>query len=90
MHRFLHIERELRNHGTPYYQIHCADYHAMLHRLACMALGVCICLTVCDVQPDPVVASGLSITLASGKVLYMDLIIGADIVRSTLQKGSHP
>jgi len=54
-----------------------------------MAPGACICLTACDVQPDPVVAGRLSITLASSKVLYMDLIIGADIVKSTLQKGSH-
>jgi salicylate hydroxylase len=39
MHWFPHIERELRDHGTPYYQIHRADYHPMLHLLACTALG---------------------------------------------------
>ena len=77
-----------RDHGAPYYQIHRADYHAMLHRLAATAPNVHIRLgaTVCDVQPDPAVAGGPSITLESGEVLYADLIVGADGVKSRLQK----
>lgn len=79
--------RMVRNHGAPYYQIHRADYHAMLHRLAVKA-GVHIRLgaTVCEVQPDPAIAGGPSITLMSGEVLYADLIVGADGVKSKLQK----
>lgn len=77
-----------REHGAPYYQTHRADYHAMLHRLAVSAPGVHIRLgaTVCDVQPDPAVPGGPSITLASGEVLHADLIVGADGVKSVLQK----
>jgi salicylate hydroxylase len=32
--------RMARDHGAPYYHIHRADYHAMLHRLARAAPGV--------------------------------------------------
>jgi len=80
--------RMARDHGAPYYHIHRADYHAMLHRLARAAPGVRICLgaTVRGVQPDPAVAGGPSVTLTCGEVLYADLIVGADGVKSTLQK----
>jgi len=82
------VPRMARDHGAPYYQVHRADYHAMLHHLACTAPGVSIRLgaTVCDVQPDPAVIGVPSVTLASGEVLYTDLIIGADGVKSKLQK----
>ena len=78
----------VRDHGAPNYQVHRADYHAMLHRLACTAPGVRICLgsAVKDVQPDPAVVGGPSVTLASGEVLYADLVVGADGLKSTLQK----
>jgi salicylate hydroxylase len=76
------------NHGAPYYHIHRADYHAMLLRLARTAPGVRIRLgaAVRGVQPDPAVAGGPSVTLASGEVIHADLIVGADGVKSTLQK----
>ena len=77
-----------RDHGAPYYHIHRADYLAMLHHLANTAPGVRVCLgaTVRDVQPDPAVVGGPSVTLASGEVLHADLIVAADGVKSTLQK----
>ena len=77
-----------RDHGTPYYHIHRADYHAMLHRLASTAPGVRICLgaPVRAIQPDPSIAGGPSVTLACGEVLYADLVVAADGVKSTLQK----
>ena len=80
--------RMARDHGAPYYHIHRADYHAMLHRLARSAPGVRIRLgaAVRSVQPDPSVVGGPSVTLACGEVLYADLIVGADGVKSTLQK----
>ncbi len=78
----------VEDHGSPYYQIHRGDYHAMLLRLARAAPGVRIRLnaTVRNVQPDPTLQGGPSVTLASGEVLYADVIIGADGIKSTLQK----
>ena len=62
----------------------------MLHRLACTARGVRIRLgdTVCDMQPDPAAVGVPSVTLASGEILYADLIVGADGVKSKLQKAA--
>ncbi|KAH9979482.1 hypothetical protein BGW80DRAFT_1164422 [Lactifluus volemus] len=76
-------------HGAPYYHVHRADYHTMLLRLARSAPGVLIRLgaTVRSVQPDPNVDSaGPSVTLSSGEVIHADLIVGADGIKSTLQK----
>ena len=82
------IPHMVRDHGAPQYQIHRADCHAMLHRLACTAPGVRICLgaAVKDAQPDPAVVGGPSVTLASGEVFYADLVVGADGLKSTMQK----
>ena len=76
------------DYGAPYYQIHRADYHTLLLRLARAAPGVHIRLgaTVSDVQPDPAVEGGPNVTLASGEVIHADLIIAADGVRSSIQK----
>ena len=81
-------KRMVEDHGSPYYHIHRGDYHAMLLRLARTAPGVRIRLNaaVRDVQPDPTVQGGPSVTLASGEVLHGDVIIGADGIKSTLQK----
>jgi len=59
----------------------------MLLRLARAAPSVRIRLSaaMCDVQPDPTLPGGPS-TLASGEVLHADVIVGADGVKSTLQK----
>src|SRR5216683_353200 len=72
----------------PLYDGRRADYHAMLLRLVRAAPGVRIFLdtTVRAVQPDPTVAGGPSVTLSRGEVLHADVIIGADGVKSTLQK----
>jgi salicylate hydroxylase len=80
--------RITRDHGVPYYHVHRADLQAMLHCLVRAAPGVRICFdsTVHDVQPDPTLAGGPSVTLASGEVLHADLIVGADGMKSTLQK----
>jgi len=81
-------ERMVEQHGAPYYQVHRADYHAMLLRLARTAPDTHIRLgaTVRGVQPDPAGPGGPSVTLASGEVLYADLIVAADGVKSSLQK----
>jgi salicylate hydroxylase len=74
--------------SVPYYHVHRADLQAMLYHLvrAAPAVRICLSSTVHDVQPDPALAGGLSVTLASGEVLHADLIVGADGVKSTLQK----
>jgi salicylate hydroxylase len=55
---------------------------------SCGAPGVRIRLgvTVRDVQADPAVPGGPRVMLTCGEVLYADLIVGADGVKSTLQK----
>jgi 2-polyprenyl-6-methoxyphenol hydroxylase-like FAD-dependent oxidoreductase len=65
-----------------------SDFHHCGLGLARAAPGVRIWLNaaVRDVQPDPTLQGGPSVTLASGEVLYADAIIGADGVKSTLQK----
>ncbi|VDC03434.1 unnamed protein product [Peniophora sp. CBMAI 1063] len=74
-------------YGAPYLHVHRADYHAMLLRLAKDAPGVTVRLgaTVVDIQPDPDVAEGPSVTLANGDVVHADLIVGADGVKSRVQ-----
>ena len=42
--------------------------------------------TVRDVQSDPALPGGPSVKLASGEALHADVIVGADGVKSTLQK----
>jgi len=79
--------RGLRDHSAPHDQVNGADYHTILHRLAC---------SLPDVRPSrrhcmrhaarPVVAGVPSVTLASGEVFYADLIVCADGMESTLQK----
>ncbi|KAI9457211.1 FAD/NAD-P-binding domain-containing protein [Lactarius psammicola] len=75
-------------YGAPYYHIHRADYHTLLLRLARSTPGVHIRLgaAVSDVQPDPSIEGGPSVTLTSGEVIYADVIIAADGVKSTVQK----
>jgi len=77
-----------RDHGGPYCHIHRVDYQAMLHRLARTApdVRICLCAPVRAVQPDPSVPEGPSVTLTYGEVLYADLVVSADGVKSTLQK----
>lgn len=74
-------------YGAPYLHVHRADYHAMLLRLAKNAPGVTVRLgaNVVDIQPDPEIAGGPSVTLASGEVVRADLIVGADGVKSRVQ-----
>jgi len=68
------------DHGALYHHIHRRDYQAMLHQLTHTAPGVQIHLgtPVRAVQPDPAVVGGPSVTLASGEVLYTDLVVGVE------------
>ena len=68
-------------HGAPYYHIHRADLHKMLFDLAASQVKLRLGSTVVAVDPETP-----SVTLASGEVVNADLIIGADGVKSIVQK----
>jgi len=59
----------------------------MLLHLALSAPGVTLRLgaTVVDVQPDPAIRGGVSVTLADGETVYADLIVASDGVKSRVQ-----
>lgn len=67
--------------GAPYYHIHRADFHKLLYDLAKDEMELRLNSTVVDCDPE-----APSITLASGEVVHGDLIIGADGIKSRIQK----
>jgi len=76
------------DHSASYYHIHHMDYHAILHSLVCSTpcMHICLGAAIRGIQPNPSIIGGPSVTLASGKVLYADLIVSGDSVKSMLQK----
>ena len=70
-------------YGTPFYQIHRADLRKLLYDLAAPHVTILLDSPVVGCNPDPV---SPSVTLKSGKVMSADLIIGADGVRSYIQR----
>ncbi|KZT66311.1 FAD/NAD(P)-binding domain-containing protein [Daedalea quercina L-15889] len=67
--------------GAPYYHIHRADFHKLLYDLAVNEMDLHLNSTVVDCDPE-----APSLTLASGEVVHGDLIIGADGIKSRIQK----
>ncbi|GBE85599.1 FAD-dependent monooxygenase OpS4 [Sparassis crispa] len=67
--------------GAPYYHIHRADFHKLLFDLAAPYMTLRLKSTVVAVDPDEP-----SVTLASGEVVRGDLIVGADGVKSFIQR----
>ncbi|KAH7912418.1 FAD/NAD(P)-binding domain-containing protein [Hygrophoropsis aurantiaca] len=63
--------------GAPYYHIHRADFHRMVYDLAEPHVNIRVNCRVVSVDP-----SRPSLTLESGEVVYTDLIVGADGVKS--------
>ena len=57
-----------------------------ISRRAAPGVRILLNSAVRDIQPDPTVPGGPSVTLASGEVLYAEVIIGADGVKSAVQK----
>lgn len=75
--------------GAPYYHIHRADFHKLLFDLVEPNVTLKLKSTVVAVNPEPPSASnpkGPSITLSNGQVVYGDLIVGADGVKSYIQQ----
>ncbi|KAI0759543.1 FAD/NAD-P-binding domain-containing protein [Trametes elegans] len=68
-------------YGSPYYHIHRADLHKLLFELAAPFMTLRLKSTVVEVDPDTP-----SITLSSGEVVHGDLIVGADGVKSMIQR----
>lgn len=71
----------VEQYGTPYCNVHRADYHEILVN-KCHELGVTVLLNSRVISSD---LSAPSITLASGETIHADLIIGADGLNSHLR-----
>ena len=72
-----------REYGAPYYHIHRADFHKLLHDLVAPHVTILLGSPVIGCDPNPI---SPSVTLKSGKVVRGDLIVGADGVKSSIQK----
>jgi salicylate hydroxylase len=70
-----------RDYGSPYYHIHRADFHQLLFELAKPYMDLQLNSRVVSIDP-----SKPSLTLANGKVIYTDVIIGADGVKSYIRE----
>ncbi|KAG1744612.1 uncharacterized protein EDB91DRAFT_1236537 [Suillus paluster] len=68
-------------YGAPYYHIHRADFHRILYEATEPHCNIRVGCRVVSLDP-----SKPSLTLASGEVVYTDLIIGADGVKSTTRE----
>ncbi|KIK45449.1 hypothetical protein CY34DRAFT_536551 [Suillus luteus UH-Slu-Lm8-n1] len=66
-----------KEYGSPFYLLHRADFHRMLHEAAEPYCDIRVNSRVVSVDP-----SKPCVTLASGEVVSADLIIGADGVKS--------
>ncbi|KAG1777936.1 hypothetical protein EV702DRAFT_1179173 [Suillus placidus] len=74
-------ETFVKDYGSPYYHIHRADFHHMLYAAAEPYCNIRVDCRVVFVDP-----SKPSVTLASGEVVFADLIIGADGVKSVTRE----
>lgn len=72
-----------RNYGSPYYHMHRADLHKILYDLVSPHVTIRLGLAVVRCDPNSV---SPSVTLDSGEVVQADLIIGADGVKSHIQR----
>lgn len=74
-----------RSHGAPYYHVHRADLHKMVYDLASSSPRVKLRLASTVKSVDPTPNPQVSVTLTTGEVIYGDLIIGADGVKSIVR-----
>lgn len=72
-----------RDYGAPYYHIHRADMHKLLHDLVSPHVTILLGSAVVGCNPG---AASPSVTLASGKTMMADLIVGADGMKSYVQE----
>lgn len=72
-----------RDYAAPYYHIHRADLHKLLHDLVSPHVTILLGSAVVGCDPN---AASPSVTLESGERMIADLIIGADGVKSYIQE----
>lgn len=72
-----------RPYGAPNYQIHRADLHKLLYNLVAPHVTILLGSPVVGCEPDSV---SPSVTLESGEVIEADLIVGADGLKSYIQR----
>jgi len=72
-----------RQYGAPNYQIHRADLHKLLYDLVAPHVTILLGSSVVGCEPDSV---SPSVTLESGEVMEADLIVGADGIKSYVQR----
>jgi salicylate hydroxylase len=72
-----------KDHGAAYYHMHRADLHKLLYDLVAPHAIILLGSTVIGCDPDPI---SPSVTLKSGEVIWADLIVGADGVKSYIQQ----
>lgn len=72
-----------KDYGSPYYHIHRADFHKLLYDLVAPHVTIMLDSTVVGCNPGP---ASPSVTLKCGKVVKADLIVGADGVKSSIQR----
>lgn len=72
-----------RDYGSPYYHMHRADLHKLLYDLTSPHVTIRLGSAVVGCDPNSV---SPSVTLDSGEVVQADLIIGADGVKSHIQR----
>ena len=72
-----------KDYGVPYYHMHRADLHKLLYDLVAPHVTIRLGSTVVECDPDPV---SPSVTLKSGEVVRADLVVGADGVKSRIQR----
>ncbi|KAF8733221.1 hypothetical protein AX14_004040 [Amanita brunnescens Koide BX004] len=75
-------EKMVKDYGAPYYHAHRADVQKILCDLAEPYMNLRLNSRVVCVSPDP---PSPHVVLASGEVVYGDMIIGADGVKSIIR-----
>ncbi|KAL5536479.1 hypothetical protein ACEPAF_301 [Sanghuangporus sanghuang] len=68
--------------GAPYYNVHRADLHSMLYTLAASSPQINFRIDSKVVEINPTPNPRVSVTLASGEILFGDLVVGADGLKS--------
>src|SRR5689334_13875986 len=80
LHKIPFAEAHERNHGAPYYHLHRADFHQILHDKVRSLDPNCITLNA-RVAGFSENASGATLKLADGTSVSGDIIIGADGIK---------
>ncbi|KAF8338508.1 hypothetical protein F5887DRAFT_1237385 [Amanita rubescens] len=75
-------DKMTKEYGAPYYHAHRADVHKILCDLATPYINLRVNSRVVSVSPDP---PSPHVVLSSGEVVYGDMIIGADGVKSIIR-----